>query len=132
MVVVVVSMLCSTLSVTQNPIRVIEISNSLISAGFIGPSSDSDLRIPSRPPGTCATSAGIIRVITKYNATHIRMANGPAAISQSSQVMVLPNAFSIKPIATMFCAAAVLIPTFQMLAVCTVVIISMPGKSAPG
>ena len=31
----------------------------------------------------------------------------------------------MKPIATMFCAAAVLMPTFQMLAVCTVVIISM-------
>ena len=129
MVVVLVSNLCSTLSVAQNPIKVIESSNSLISDGFIGPSSDSDLRIPSRPPGTCATSAGIIRVITKYNATHIRTANGPAAISQSSQVMVLPNAFSIKPIATMFCAAAVLMPTFQMLAVCTVVIISMPAKA---
>ena len=35
----------------------------------------------------------------------------------------------MKPIATMFCAAAVLMPTFQMLAVCTVVIISMPAKA---
>ena len=31
----------------------------------------------------------------------------------------------MKPTATMFCAAAVLMPTFQMLAVCVVVIISM-------
>ena len=65
MVVVLVSNLCSTPSVAQNPISVIDSSNSLISDGFIGPSSDSDLRIPSRPPGTWATSAGIIRVITK-------------------------------------------------------------------
>ena len=43
--------------------------------------------------------------------------------------MVLPNAFSMKPMATMFCAAAVLMPTFQMLAVCTVVIISMLAKA---
>jgi hypothetical protein len=43
--------------------------------------------------------------------------------------MVRPNAFSMNPIATMFCAAAVLIPTFQMLAVCTVVIISMLAKA---
>ena len=35
----------------------------------------------------------------------------------------------MKPIATMFCAAAVLMPTFQMLAACTVVIISMPAKA---
>ncbi len=60
---------------------------------------------------------------------HIRIANGPAAISQSSQVIVLLNAFSIKPMATMFCAAAVLMPTFQMLAVCTVTIISMLAKA---
>ena len=128
-VVVLVSNLCSTPSVAQNPSKVSESSNSFISAGFIGPSSASDLRIASRPPGTCVTSGGIMRVITKYNATHIRMANGAAAISHSSHVMVLPNAFSMKPIATMFCAAAVLMPTFQMLAVCTVVIISMPAKA---
>ena len=35
----------------------------------------------------------------------------------------------MKPIATMFCAAAVLMPTFQMLAVCVVVIISMLAKA---
>src|SRR6188768_1301977 len=35
----------------------------------------------------------------------------------------------MKPMATMFWAAAVLMPTFQMLAVCTVVIISMPAKA---
>ena len=56
---------------------------------------------------------------------HIRIAKGPAAINHSSQVMVWPKALSMKPTATMFCAAAVLMPTFQMLAVCTVVIISM-------
>ncbi len=35
----------------------------------------------------------------------------------------------MKPMATMFCAAAVLMPTFQMLAVCVVVIISMPANA---
>ncbi len=35
----------------------------------------------------------------------------------------------MKPMATMFCAAAVLMPTFQMLAVWTVVIISMLAKA---
>ena len=35
----------------------------------------------------------------------------------------------MKPIATMFCAAAVLMPTFQMLAVCIVVIMSMPANA---
>ena len=34
----------------------------------------------------------------------------------------------MKPTATMFCAAAVLMPTFQMLTACTVVIISRPAK----
>ncbi len=57
------------------------------------------------------------------------MPNGAAAISQSSQVIVWLNAFSMNPMATMFCAAAVLMPTFQMLAVCTVVIISMLAKA---
>ena len=70
-----------------------------------------------------------MRVITKYSATDISTANGAAAMNHSSQVMVLQNAFSMKPIATMFCAAAVLMPTFQMLAVCIVVIISMPAKA---
>ena len=59
----------------------------------------------------------------------MRMENGAAAISQSSQVIDLPSCFSMKPIATMFCAAAVLMPTFQMLAVCAVVIISMPANA---
>ena len=35
----------------------------------------------------------------------------------------------MKPTATMFCAAAVLMPTFQMLAVWVVVIINMPAKA---
>ena len=43
--------------------------------------------------------------------------------------MVWLKVFSMKPTATMFCAAAVLMPTFQMLAVCTVVIISMLAKA---
>ena len=57
------------------------------------------------------------------------MAKGAAAISHSPQVMVFCSVFSMKPMATMFCAAAVLMPTFQMLAVCVVVIISMPAKA---
>ena len=59
----------------------------------------------------------------------IRIANGAAAISQSSQVIVVLSIRSMNPTATMFCAAAVLIPTFQMLAVCVVVIMSMPAKA---
>ena len=59
----------------------------------------------------------------------IRIANGAAAISQSSQVIVVFSILSMNPTATMFCAAAVLMPTFQMLAVCVVVIISMPAKA---
>ena len=35
----------------------------------------------------------------------------------------------MKPTATMFCAAAVLMPTFQMLAVCTVVIINIEANT---
>jgi hypothetical protein len=50
-------------------------------------------------------------------------------MSQLSQVMVMCNVRSMKPTASMFCAAAVLMPTFQMLAVCTVVIMSMPAKA---
>ena len=57
------------------------------------------------------------------------MPKGAAAMNHSSQVMDFCSVFSMKPTATMFCAAAVLMPTFQMLAVCTVVIISMPAKA---
>lgn len=42
--------------------------------------------------------------------------------------MVPFSDFSMKPMATMFCAAAVLMPTFQMDAACAVVIISRPAK----
>ncbi len=44
-------------------------------------------------------------------------------------MIVVCSIFSMNPTATMFCAAAVLIPTFQMLAVCVVVIINMPAKA---
>ena len=63
--VVEVSKLCSTPSVDQNTNRVSDIASSFFSDGFIGPSSASDLRIASRPPGMSFTSGGIIRVITK-------------------------------------------------------------------
>ena len=51
-------------------------------------------------------------------------AYGAAATNHSNQVTVLPSCFSMKPIATIFCAAAVLIPIFQILAACTVAIMS--------
>ena len=54
--------------------------------------------------------------------------NGAAATNQSSQEMVVPNCFSMKEIATMFCAAAVLMPTFHRLSACAVAIISIPAK----
>jgi hypothetical protein len=57
------------------------------------------------------------------------MPKGAAAMNHSSQVMDFCRVFSMNPTATMFCAAAVLMPTFQMLAVCTAVIISMPAKA---
>ena len=64
-VVVLVSKVCSTPSVAQKPIKVSDSASSFISETFIPPSAASDLRTPSRPPGTSATSGGIIRVITK-------------------------------------------------------------------
>src|SRR5579885_845988 len=128
-VVVLVSNLCRMPSVAQKASSVSEIANSFFSEAFIGPSSRSDFRIASRPPDTSDTSGGIMRVITKKSAIDIKMPNGAAATSHSSQVIVVCSVFSIKPTATMFCAAAVLMPTFQMLAVCTVVIISMPAKA---
>ena len=64
-VVVLVSNLCSTPSVAQKASSVSEIASSFFSEAFIGPSSASDLRIASRPPGTSFISGGIMRVITK-------------------------------------------------------------------
>ena len=64
-VVVLVSNLCRMPSVAQKAIKVSDITSSFISEAFIGPSAASDLRMASRPPGTSATSGGIIRVITK-------------------------------------------------------------------
>ena len=116
-------------SVAQNPSNVSEMASNRFSDVFIGPSSASDLRIASRPPGTSSTSGRIIRVMTKYSATDMRTAKGAAATNHSSQVMDFWRVLSMKPIATMFCAAAVLIPTFQILAVCVVVIISMPANA---
>jgi len=54
--------------------------------------------------------------------------NGAAAMNQSSHVMVPFNILSINPTAIMFWAAAVLMPTFQMLTVCAAVIISSPAN----
>ena len=65
MVVEEVSKLCSTPSVAQNSSSVSDTASSFFSEVFMGPSSASDLRICSRPPGISFTSAGIIRVITK-------------------------------------------------------------------
>ena len=56
------------------------------------------------------------------------IANGAAAINQSSQLTVVPSCFSIKPIAIMFWAAAVLMPTFQMLSACAIAIIMTAEK----
>jgi len=54
--------------------------------------------------------------------------NGAPAMNHSSQVMLACNCFSMKPMATMFCAAAVLMPTFHTLAVCAAVMTSRPAK----
>lgn len=43
-------------------------------------------------------------------------AYGAAAMNHSAHEIVAPSCFSIKPNATMFCAAAVLMPMFQILA----------------
>ena len=48
-----VSNLCRTPSVAQKPSSVSESASSFFSDAFMGPSSASDLRIASRPPGTC-------------------------------------------------------------------------------
>ena len=55
-------------------------------------------------------------------------ANGAAAMNQSSQLIVVPSCFSMKPSATMFCAAAVLMPTFQMLSACATAISMMAAN----
>lgn len=54
--------------------------------------------------------------------------NGAAAMNHSGQVMVLPSIFSIWPTAIMFCAAAVLMPTFHRLSACAVAIIITAAK----
>ena len=123
-----VSNWCSTFSVVQNASSPIEIASSFHSLAFVGPRSASDLRIASLPPAISSVSAGIIRVMMKYSAIDISAANGAAAMNQSSHVTVCFRVFSMKPTATMFCAAAVLIPTFQIEAVWAVVIISRPAK----
>ena len=65
MVVVLVSNLWRMPSVTQKAIRVSDSASNFHSAALVGPSAASDLRMPSRPPGTCATSGGIMMVMTK-------------------------------------------------------------------
>ena len=55
-------------------------------------------------------------------------AKGAAAMNQSSQLMVVPSCFSMKPRATMFWAAAVLMPTFQMLSAWAMAIIITAEK----
>ncbi len=52
-------------ALAQNAIKVSDSTSSLISEPLIDPRSANDLRMPSRPPGTCATSGGIMRVMTK-------------------------------------------------------------------
>ena len=123
-----VSNWCSTFSVVQKPSSPIEIASSFHSATFVGPRSASALRIASLPPAISSVSAGSMRVMMKYSAIDISTANGAAATNHSSQVIDCFSVFSMNPIATMFWAAAVLMPTFQIEAVCAVVIISSPAK----
>ena len=59
----------------------------------------------------------------------MRTAKGAAAANHSSRVMDFWRVLSMNPIASMFCAAAVLISTFQILAVGAVVIIGMPANA---
>ncbi len=56
------------------------------------------------------------------------MAYGAAAMNHSAHEIVAPSCFSMKPSATMFWAAAVLIPMFQMLAAWMVATMSRAAK----
>ena len=56
------------------------------------------------------------------------MAKGAAAVNQSSHEISTPKVWLMKFTATIFCAAAVLMPTFQTLSTCATVIISIPAK----
>ena len=49
-------------------------------------------------------------------------------MNHSIHVIVAWNCFSVKPMATKFCAAAVLMPMFQTLAVCAAAITSRPAN----
>ena len=119
---------CSTFSVAHKHSSDKVMNSSFFSSNFIGPISAIAFAIASFPPATSSVSGGIIFIMTKYNAIDIRIAQGAAAINQSSQVIVTLSVFSMKPIATMFCAAAVLMPTFQIDADCAVAIIRMPAR----
>ena len=52
-------------------------------------------------------------------------------MNHSSQLMSLPKTCWIKPMATIFCAAAVLIPIFQRLSACATAIMRTPAKVLP-
>src|SRR5699024_8716142 len=62
--------------------------------------------------------------MTKYRTTDMIIAHDAAYKNHSPQVTSNPNSPSINPKATMFCAGAVLIPTFQIEIDCTAVIIN--------
>ena len=128
MVVEVVSKLCSTFSVDQKPSSTSTTASSFHWFSVMGPSSASCWRMVSWPPAISFISGSIMRVMMKNSATVISAANGAAATNHSPQVIWAPSCFSMKPMATMFCAAAVLMPTFQMLAVCAVVMTSRAAK----
>ena len=127
-VLVEVSILCTIFSVVQKNSRHSEITSSFFSSVLILPISFSSLLTVACPPAISSISGGIICIISLYNATDINNANGAAAINQSSQEISTPKIWLIKFTATMFCAAAVLMPTFHTLSTCATVIISIPAK----
>ena len=114
-VVVDVSIGCSFFSVVQKISRKMEITSSFISSTLTLPISFSSLATVSLPPLISSISGGIRCIISLYRQMDISSENGAAATNQSSHEISTPSWLLIKFTATIFCAAAVLMPTFQTL-----------------
>ena len=112
----VVEMGCTLFSVTQQSSSNTEMARSFFSGMRMGPSSAMAFFTVASPPSTSLISAGSSLMQRKKSTTDITAAYGAATINQCSQVIPPPSSFSINPSATIFCAAAVLIPMFQILA----------------
>ncbi|MNQ33207.1 hypothetical protein D3C85_466300 [compost metagenome] len=95
-------------------------------APVIGPSSINDFSTASLPPAMLSLSGGSSFSTTTISTADMISDHGAPAISQSDHATRSPSIFSMKPTVSRFCAAAVWIPTFQMLVACATMIM-MPA-----